>query len=273
MRRTESSPGPGARTAIAATRYLLYLSLAISSISCPRATGMQQERGNEEMEKKVEKRAASAVTPAPAPPPAPPREQAPAIGSHEIDVRGAAIHYLSAGPTDAARSLLFLHGASFHSGTWRDLGTIELLAREGHRVVALDLPGFGKSAKADVDPDSFLGELIPLLGLTRPVVVSPSMSGRFSYPLLRQHPETVGGFVPIAPAATPRYAPVLKDIDVPALIVWGERDSIFPTEQAPLLARSFKISRTLIMAGSGHACYLDQPDKFHQALLEFVKSL
>jgi abhydrolase domain-containing protein 14 len=105
------------------------------------------------------------------------------------------------------------------------------------------------------------------------VVVSPSMSGRFSYPLLRQHPEALGGFVPIAPAATPRYAPVLKDIAVPALIVWGERDSIFPTEQAPLLASSFEKSRTLIVAGSGHACYLDQPDKFHQALLEFMKSL
>jgi len=219
----------------------------------------------------TETRPASARSPGPKPGPA--RDEAVAIVSGEIRVKGAAVHYLSAGPGDAARSLLLLHGAAFHSGTWRDLGTIERMAREGVRTIAVDLPGYGKSPKANVDPDGFLHDLIPLLGLDRPVVVSPSMSGRFSYPLIKQHPEAVSGFVPVAPAATPRYAPSLKGLEVPTLIVWGERDRIFPVEQARLLAGYLKNARTLIVAGGSHPCYLDRPDEFHQALLQFIKSL
>ncbi len=197
----------------------------------------------------------------------------PPIVRQQVDAGGASVHYLSAGPADAARSLLFLHGASFHSGTWRELGTIELVAREGFRAVAVDLPGYGHSPQANVDPDGFLHELIPPLGLTRPVVVSPSMSGRFSYPLLQQHPETVGGFVPVAPAATPRYAPGLEGLEVPTLIFWGENDRVFPVEQASLLAGYLKNVRTVILVGASHPCYLDRPEKFHRELLDFMKSL
>jgi abhydrolase domain-containing protein 14 len=226
------------------------------------------------MAKRTEKKPASATAPAPAATPAAaPAAADAAIVSEKLELRGAAVHYLSAGPADAARSLLLLHGASFHSGTWQDLGTIELMARERFRVIALDLPGFGKSPRADVDPESFLHDILPLLGLVRPIVVSPSMSGRFSYPLLQHHPEVVGGFVPIAPAATPHYAPRLKNLAVPTLIVWGEKDNIFPVDQAALLARSFSNTRTLIIPGAGHACYLDKPETFHRALLEFMKSL
>ena len=35
----------------------------------------------------------------------------------------------------------FLHGESFTSKTWLDLGTMHYLANLGYRVVAVDLPG------------------------------------------------------------------------------------------------------------------------------------
>lgn len=37
--------------------------------------------------------------------------------------------------------MVFLHGASFTSKTWADLGTLELARKAGYHVVALDLPG------------------------------------------------------------------------------------------------------------------------------------
>ena len=37
--------------------------------------------------------------------------------------------------------VLFLHGASFTSKVWQDLGTMGLLSLLGHKVVAVDLPG------------------------------------------------------------------------------------------------------------------------------------
>lgn len=37
--------------------------------------------------------------------------------------------------------VLFLHGQAFTSKTWEALGTLALLAGEGCRAVAIDLPG------------------------------------------------------------------------------------------------------------------------------------
>lgn len=37
--------------------------------------------------------------------------------------------------------VLFLHGQAFTSRTWEALGTLALLAGEGYRAVAIDLPG------------------------------------------------------------------------------------------------------------------------------------
>jgi abhydrolase domain-containing protein 14 len=124
-----------------------------------------------------------------------------------------------------------------------------------------------------VDQQTFLEHVIALLGIEKPIILAPSMSGRFAFPLLLHHPEAVGGFVPIAPAAASIYAAKLARVKVPALIIWGEADTIFPSATAEVLAKSFQNARVLIMAGAGHACYLDQPDAFHQALLQFMKSI
>jgi len=179
------------------------------------------------------------------------------------------IYARSAGPVGAP-AVLLLHGAAFHSGTWEELGTLGKCAAAGHRAVAIDLPGFGQSKSVEADRETFLAELIPKLGLGRPVVVAPSMSGGFAFPLIEAHPELVSGFVPVAPVAAPRYTARLRESPVPALIVWGEDDQVFPASQAEPLARAFASSRVLILAGARHPAYLDKPDEFHSALLRFL---
>lgn len=187
----------------------------------------------------------------------------------DIEYEGQRIHARTAGP-EGASGVLLLHGAAFSSRTWEELGTIERLAGAGYRVVAIDLPGFGESKSAKADPSAFLSGFVGALGIGRPVVVSPSMSGGFSFPLILERPELVSGFVPVAPAATLLYAKRLRRSPVPALIVWGERDQVFPVAQAELLAGSFENAQTLILAGARHPAYLDEPEKFHAALLTFL---
>ena len=38
-------------------------------------------------------------------------------------------------------AVLFLHGASSSSEIWQQLGTMQLVAAQGHKAVAVDLPG------------------------------------------------------------------------------------------------------------------------------------
>jgi abhydrolase domain-containing protein 14 len=189
-----------------------------------------------------------------------------------VELEGHPVRGLVAGP-ESGRPVLLLHGAKFDSSTWKKLGTLEILAGAGYRAVALDIPGFGRSPGWAFDPDDFLANLLPVLGIHRPVVVAPSMSGRVSFPLILRQPERVAGFVGIAPAGTPSYAPSLADSAVPALVVWGERDQVFPVAQAEKLAAGFDDATVVILPGARHPAYLDESERFHEALLKFLAGL
>lgn len=182
------------------------------------------------------------------------------------------IHYLEAGP-ESGRTVLLLHGARFNSETWRTLGTLDLLAGAGYRVLALDLPGYGRSETSPVGHETFLLEAMSALGIDKAAVVSPSMSGQFSFPLVVRFPERVAAFVPVAPAGSERYLRLLKKVRVPALVVWGEKDPIIPVEKSDALAAALEDSKRVILKGATHPCYLDRPGEFHRELLDFLGSL
>jgi len=188
------------------------------------------------------------------------------------DLEGHPVRGLVAGP-EGGRPVLLLHGAKFSSSTWKRLGTLETLAAAGYRAVALDLPGFGRSPSWDFDRDTFLADLLPVLGVQKPVVVAPSMSGLVAFPLILRQPERVAGFVAIAPAGSQRYAPLLAGSAVPTLVVWGERDRVLPVALAQKLAAGFDDATVVILPEARHPAYLDQPEKFHRALLEFLAGL
>ena len=82
----------------------------------------------------------------------------------------------------------------------------------------MDLPGYGKTeSSVAADPGGFLSALIDALGLLDGggvVIVSPSMSGRFSLPFLVSHPEKVKGYVPVAPVSTEMYVESFSSIKV-----------------------------------------------------------
>ncbi len=214
-------------------------------------------------------------------PPAPAPASAPAVSTsaapdailpRDMDFRGKRLHLLAGGP-EGAQAVLLLHGASFSSATWQELGTLDVLAGRGLRVVALDLPGFGQSEPVELPAARFLEEALPVLGVRRPVIVAPSMSGSFVFPFLVAHPESVAGFVGIAPAGVPEWAPKLAGCAVPALVVWGTADRVFPVEQAATLCGAFRVATPLYLEGAKHPAYLDAPEAWHEALVEFVEGV
>ncbi len=109
------------------------------------------------------------------------------VGAHSV-------RYVDVG---AGPVLLLVHGLG---GSWQSwLDNIASLAA-GHRVVAVDLPGFGASPELPA-PQSLpqqvevLAGLLDALGLADAVVVGHSMGGLVSLLLATSHPDCVRGLV------------------------------------------------------------------------------
>jgi len=187
-------------------------------------------------------------------------------------VAGSRVHYLAAGPA-RGRPVVLLHGASFQAKTWQDIGTLDTLAAAGYRACAIDLPGFGESPPAQVNADTWLGTLLDALDVSKPVVVSPSMSGRYALPLVTRQPQRLAGFVAVAPVGIPQYKERLSDISVPVLAIWGENDHVVPHANQDLLARSAPHARKVVIPHAGHAAYMQDAVTFHAALLAFLKEV
>ncbi|MEZ5427198.1 MAG: haloalkane dehalogenase [Pyrinomonadaceae bacterium] len=69
-----------------------------------------------------------------------------------LETGGARMHYVDEGPPDAAETVLMLHGEPSWSFLYRKM--IPIVAEAGHRVIAPDLFGFGKSDKF-TDPEKY----------------------------------------------------------------------------------------------------------------------
>ncbi|MBL8513150.1 MAG: alpha/beta fold hydrolase, partial [Betaproteobacteria bacterium] len=113
-------------------------------------------------------------------------------------LEGIRAHYLDEGPRDANRVFLCLHGEPSWSYLYRRM--IPVFVDAGHRVVAPDLIGFGKSDKPD-DPawytfDRHRGMLIALiekLDLQNVVLVVQDWGGLLGLTIPMDMPERFCG--------------------------------------------------------------------------------
>lgn len=189
--------------------------------------------------------------------------------SRFVTVNGSQVHYLIEGQ-EGGRPVVMLHGASFSAATWKRIGTMRALAEAGFEVVAVDLPGYGESEPSRTAPENWLHSLLDALGISRPVIVAPSMSGQYALPLVTGEPARVAAFVAVAPVCLMQYRDRLPRIAVPVLAVWGEKDRLIPQEQADMLVQSVKRGQKVVITGGSHAPYTSDPETFHKVLLTFL---
>lgn len=197
------------------------------------------------------------------------------VASKSVAVQSQNVHYLESG-THCSKTVLLLHGASFKAETWRQIGTLDILAKEGYHAVAVDLPGFGDSA-GSLDSleakarKAWIGDLLTVLEIEQPVIVAPSMAGWVALPWLIANSKSVSGLVAVAPVAIPDHAKSLKKISVPVLALWGEKDALVPQEHADQLVDAVASGEKVVLRGAGHAAYMNDPGAFHRELLSFLK--
>lgn len=114
--------------------------------------------------------------------------------------QGLRIHYLDEGPRAAAKVFLCLHGQPTWSYLYRRM--IPLFAAAGHRVVAPDLLGFGKSDKPAEDARytymfhrDMLVNLVERLDLANIVLVVQDWGGLLGLTLPMAMPERFAGLL------------------------------------------------------------------------------
>ena len=100
--------------------------------------------------------------------------------------------------TPAPAPFLLVHGLASNARMWD--GVAAALVARGHRVVAVDLRGHGRSSKPDGPYDvptvaDDLAVLIGWMGLDRPVVAGQSWGGNVALELAARHPAAVRGIV------------------------------------------------------------------------------
>jgi abhydrolase domain-containing protein 14 len=173
----------------------------------------------------------------------------------------------------AGLDVVLLHGMSFEAETWREIGTLGRLEEEGYRATALDLPGFGKSPPCTASIEELMSGFIREAALNRPVLVGPSMGGRISLTYALEHQDVVSGLVLIAPTEVDRYLERMTSFRLPTLILWGTKDEIIDPENARLLHQAMSSSRLNLFEGAHHPCYLEQTDRWHEVLLDFLAEI
>ncbi|MDS0256500.1 alpha/beta hydrolase [Thermoplasmatales archaeon AK] len=66
---------------------------------------------------------------------------------------------------------------------------------------------------------------------------------------------------------------LLRNLEVPALIVCGVEDTFTPLEYSKFLHENIKGSKLVILEKAAHINMLDQPHKFNQEMLSFLRSV
>ncbi len=145
--------------------------------------------------------------------------------------------------------MVLLHGMKFQAETWRELGTLDALAGMGLRVLAVDMPGFGKSPAFDGQPAEVLAQFFAQLGLDRALLVGPSMGGRIAMEFAIKYPQRIAGLVLVGAVGVEENRAWIKKHHRTDPVVWGAEDQISPLANSEILLAEIKNATREIYPG------------------------
>ena len=118
----------------------------------------------------------------------------------------------------------------------------------------------------DLPPAEFVATLLPtIFGEATP----PESVDAFGASMLEFHP---AGFRAMARASAENLRDALPRIDVPTLLVYGAEDVRAPLPVAEDLHTAISGSTLVVLPDAGHACNIEVPEAFNQAVRRFLQS-
>jgi pimeloyl-ACP methyl ester carboxylesterase len=119
-------------------------------------------------------------------------------------------------------------------------------------------------ALADGTPETFVGALLPtMFSKTMP----PETVDDFRASMQAFHPR---GFRAMARASAEDVRDVLPRVDVPTLLVYGDRDVRAPLAVAEALQAAISGSRLVVLPDAGHVSNIEAPNEFNDAVRSFL---
>lgn len=73
------------------------------------------------------------------------------------------------------------------------------------------------------------------------------------------------------PSGFERLAPLFRELDRPALALWGAKDPFVPSGQAALQRESFPGAEVVVLEDSGHWPFIDNPDEASRHIVPFLE--
>lgn len=112
-----------------------------------------------------------------------------------------------------ARTLVLIHGRGTNAGTWGQL--MQTALAHGMRVVALDIPHYGKSIPGNLDKplarslndvrDAFYQLIVVRLKITKATYLGHSLGGQLVFGYALQHPDHVERIIAVAPGGLEEF--------------------------------------------------------------------
>jgi pimeloyl-ACP methyl ester carboxylesterase len=144
-----------------------------------------------------------------------------------LDLSGARLYYYAAGTRGAGVPVVFLHGFPTSSHLWSD---VVPLMPAGHRLVVVDLLGYGRSDRPNARPVDVrshaerIVELLDELRIQRACIVGHGIGGGIAQSIAVRHPMRVSHLCLIDSVAFDRW---------PTLRARMARASLFATQFLP----------------------------------------
>jgi pimeloyl-ACP methyl ester carboxylesterase len=119
-------------------------------------------------------------------------------------------------------------------------------------------------ALADDTPEAFVGALLPTMFSK---AMPRETLNDFRASMQAFHPR---GFRTMARASAEDVRDVLPRVDVPTLLLYGERDERAPLTVAEALQAEISGSRLVVLPDAGHVCNIEAPNEFNDEVRTFL---